>query len=188
MKTNSTRRATRLTAPIAAALGALILASGSASAATELTTSGNIGQYAVSDAMGDAVCSYGQSGALEAIVIENPEFYARNRTAGVDAQQVGWRVIVKKRRSGPDQPWTTLSTSAVYKAWATDATPANLNPYKLAMAFPDSSSFRVIVKTFWYRADGSTAGWAKTRIESYTAHSQAFGDEYPNESCASFGV
>ena len=65
---------------------------------------------------------------------------------------------------------------------------AALQPIKVEMPFPDNSSFSVIVKTFWYRGDGSVAGWAKTRIDAYTVHRPGLVDEYPDEACHSFGA
>jgi hypothetical protein len=187
MQTATSRyRGGRAIAVIAAALGALFIASGSAFAATELDTSGSIGQHSMTDSQGDVVCSYGDTGYLEAISIAAPpQIYARNKTNGVDQQQVGWRFVVKSRLSGPGNPFTTLYTSTVVKLTATDATAAAFLPRKVAMAFPDASAFKVIVKMFWYRNDGSVAGWAKTRIDNYTSHHGVL-DEYPGESCSSF--
>ena len=174
---------------VAAALGAFVLGTGTVSAATELKTSGNIGQYSVSDAQGDVICSYDQSGYLEAIYIDTPpEVYARNKTSGLDQQQVGWQFIVKSRLTGPDQTYTPFFKSTVAKANATDASAAAFEPRKLAVAFPDDFAYRVFVKVIWYRADNSIAGTTKTRIDTYTVNSPVFGEVFPNEGCGGVGV
>ena len=187
--TTAKRRASRASLAFAAAFGALVIASGTVSAATELKTSGNIGQYTINEAEGDVLCSYELGGGyLNAIAVVAPDIYARSKTAGVDQQQVGWRVVVKSRPQGaPPQPTTTLFTSAVFKSNATDATPATLLPIKLQMAFPGDSTFIVYIKAFWYRADGSVAGFAKSRVDNYTSHHPNL-NEWPNESCSSFGA
>ena len=174
---------------IAAALGALVLASGTVSAATELKKSGNIGQYTINEAEGDVSCFYGQPGYLEGLVVTPPDIYARNKTPGLDQQQVGWRFVVKSRHDG-SQTTQTYHKSPVFKAYTTDLSPADLEFKELNfLPLLEDTSYFVIIKAFWYRGDGSIAGWAKSRVEAHTYEFPVTHlSFYPFDSCYWIGA
>jgi hypothetical protein len=148
---------------------AIALAAGPALADYEVKHKGQIGVYDLHDANGDIVCNYMQGAPYDllSVSIGAPYVYARNRTAGVDHQRVGWRYILKRHKTG-DIGMTVIKKSKIFKANATDATPAPFFGKTPTVASVDGTEVYVFVKLYWYNANGTVAGWALDQAAGYT--------------------
>lgn len=169
----------------ALAFVALALVAGPVVADTEMGHTGLVGDHRVVDGTTDEtfsgiVCFYDSTrgNRLHRLTVMAPEIYARNVTAAVDSQRVGWRVIVKRLRPGA----TTLKPfyrSATQKAIATDSTPAEFPrpsgpgapPYMTVnLDVPNEpgtgSQYFVFIRMFWYRS-GALEGTATHALDYY---------------------
>jgi len=95
--------------------------------------------------------------------------------ASSGSQEVGWRFIVERRGySDTWSPWVVTYRSPVQRDATNTTTDAPFTGMGVAVAVPttgaDSSTayvYRVLVKMFWYSADGSTRGTALHLTERY---------------------
>ena len=93
----------------------------------------------------------------------------------IGTQRVGWRFIVQRAvnpTSTFSDAWKTTYRSAVQTATATDTKRARFTPMYVPVDVPRASAersygYRVMVKMFWYRADGSVQGTAKHLLSYY---------------------
>jgi hypothetical protein len=181
------RTSSRPFAGFALAIAAVALSTGPVVADTEIGHVGLVGRHTVYDGSQDGffgvVCHYRSylNDRLNNIAVSNPEVYARDTTALVDQQRVGWRFIVKRLRPGATQ-MKTFYRSRIWKASANDHTPAAFPPHGDAyLTVPKEpgagSQYFVFVRMFWYR-DGEQEGMATHRLDDY------FWEIYP---AGSFG-
>lgn len=165
-------RAPRRLSLAALAAGVLLLATAPvATGDTKLGHSGPIGKRSLNDTARHpgANCFYedgdGRLGVAE-IRVRPPRVFARNRTAGVDTQTVGWRAILQQTTDG-GATWPETFSSPDYTASATDSTPAHFSAHTYAV--PDDARVRVQIQTFWYTL-GSPAhieANANNRVDFY---------------------
>lgn len=156
----------------AALLGlAAIVASGGLAAADN--TTGLAGHYAIRDTVAHpgARCDYltgdGTQGPAT-ILVHAPSMLARNRTAGIDHQRVGWRV--RLQQSTDFVHWTTVRTSTIRKAGATDQTKAALTDRAFGVTL--DAFVRATLDLYWYMP-GSTSvvvGSAHHRVMNYVRY------------------
>nr|MBA2556762.1 hypothetical protein [Chloroflexota bacterium] len=108
---------------------ALTLATGAgvASADTGLGHRGLYGRHFLADSgeFPAVHCLYDGRNVLEAVTVQPPLVYARDRTADLDRQRVGWRFRVE-RDDGTLSNWRTVLTSFVTRATGRDDRPAPL--------------------------------------------------------------
>jgi hypothetical protein len=168
---------------------AVALSSGSVLAQKELGHHGKVGQHSLNEANGDVVCHYDPGTAnLTSISVRAPTMFARDRTAGVDAQDVGWRIFVQ-RKLATETSFKVVKKSSTFKAPATDVDAASFKSQTVTLTPPENSSYRIVVKMTWYRADGSVAGWSKHRVEAYTEDNSVDTPIYPGILCTNrYGV
>ena len=152
------------------ALIALTLSAGSVLADTELGHTGKVGSHMLIDTKPQvgAKCSY-SGGRITSIWVRGPLMYARDKTGGVDEQQVGWKFTVQ-RRGTSSKPWKPFLVSSVQTATATDFTPASVTNRSLPIDPPAgdyfTTGYRVFVTLYWY-TNGEVSGVAKHRIDWY---------------------
>jgi hypothetical protein len=93
----------------------------------------------------------------------------------IGTQRVGWRFIVQ-RALNPEltfsDSWKTTYRSAVQTATATETKRARFTPMYVPVDVPRASAdrsygYRIVVKMFWYRADGSVQGTARHLLSYY---------------------
>ncbi len=123
---------------------------------------------------------------LKDMSVRTTRIYARDTTSGTDQQWVGWRFKIQ-RDINFDQSFSTLFTSSVMKAEATDTTPATFNRRKWTPA-PNlhTGNYRIQVTWLWYTPGSSTTVQGKQvgLIEWY--HVQGGGaDTVRNNDCFS---
>jgi hypothetical protein len=83
-------------------------------------------------------------------------------------QRVGWRFIVQRSKGGV---WTRVYRSPVQRALG-DAAFTQMGVKVTVPAWPTGDSlrshpYRVLIKAFWYRADGSIKATAKSVVDDY---------------------
>jgi hypothetical protein len=167
MNASARSRLTRLLLGFSGALVALSVIVTPTMAATELSQYGKVGVTSPNEDDGEIVCNYDFSNDdLQSITVAAPAIYARNTTSGVDSGQVGWQIIVRRKLDSQVKFHTVLK-STIAKTTTTDDAPAAFKSRTVVPFVPDDSTFIVIVKSFWFRADGSVVGWVKTRIDRY---------------------
>jgi hypothetical protein len=139
---------------------------------TPLGHTGNVGAHSLNDGFDTAdrgvTCAYGASSQFVSIEVNAPNIYARDKTAGVDTQKVGWRYIVTRQHDS-NTP-VAYKKSTIVKGTATDSGPALLanrtDPLSVPFKYA-TDAFYVKIKMFWYRADGTIAGTATNRVDYY---------------------
>ncbi len=168
-----------------AGLSALLLtalAVGPVLADKELGDRGQVGQHSLRDTHSKpgAECrykgnlaspggSYSYVGKLKYIDVRPPKVRAISGT-----QQVGWRFIVQRAKGFGT--WRTTYTSPIQKKSATAGRNALFTHMGIKVRVPPRSSspdagpsfnYRVLVKMYWYRPNGTTQGTAKHEVEFY---------------------
>lgn len=169
-----------LTSVLALALGA-----GPVAADFEWGHSGNVGRHTLVDSMETASvrCNYKTVSETD----EPDDWYVwRGKLTRLEVrppkvrsilgkQLVGWRFIVQRAlnpTSTFNDPWQTTYRSAIQVATATDTRNARFTPMYVRLSVPPASeerihAYRVLIKMFWYRADGTTQGTAKHLLSYY---------------------
>lgn len=144
----------------------------SVSADTVLGHHGRIGVASLHDSVvdeaGGARCAYSMSdardGGATSIKVRAPRVLARDRTAGIDHQVVGWRVIIQQT---PDDigfgTWYTVFTSSIRKAGATDSIKANFGNRTFVVPF--NTFVRARVQLLWF-VPGSSSVVQGTQLRS----------------------
>ena len=104
--------------------------------------------------------TYGWTEALlRRIAVTPPRLYAK-RSGG---QKVGWRFTVERSRNRSVTPWRVTYRSPIQKANATRNRAANFNVMRVGVNVPTNVEdqnhvwYRVKVKMFWYRPNGTVA-------------------------------
>lgn len=166
--------------PYAAAISvlALLLSGTTALADTELGHTGKVGAHMLRDTLDTPgmECHYQarpepQIGEdLVSFTVRAPKVFARNKTSGLDRGRVGWRFIIDQAPNNAGQPgaWTRFYKSRVWKANATDSQFASFSSKNASPTIGSADLFfRVRIKMFWYRGDGSTVGKAVHLVDYY---------------------
>jgi hypothetical protein len=133
------------------------------------------------------VGSFGWTEAkLRRIVVTPPQIYGLSR-----GQTVGWRFVV--RRSIDYGPWKVTYQSPVQKATAGPNRAASFSKQGVAVALPSIPSgsdwdhwdvhYRVVLKMFWYRSDGSLQQTASHVFSRYNTYVDGVLENTWAESC-----
>lgn len=172
-------RAVRYVTGSVATLLVLVLCASPATAYKHLSANGTTGTHGMTDKRSSpgADCTYrftrfGTQWELRRIKIRPPNVEAAPLQADPE-QQVGWRFTVERRYKDAFHvepgPWVHLYTSPTQKRMTDADHDAPFTPIEVGIRIPgDSSSdvwykYRVIVKVFWYRDNGSVNGTALMR-------------------------
>jgi hypothetical protein len=167
---------------LGAGLLAIVFAAQPAAAATVLSTTGTVGNYAFQDNQNStrgADCDYATSKTthhgvtafwLHQLKVRGPKVYAYNNGSGT-RQWVGWQFKVQNEPASSTNAWTTVSTSSVVKAHATIGTGIQFaaRTWTAPASLPNNTNWRVIVVVNWYKRPGSTAvgGSVKASYDYY---------------------
>jgi len=159
---------------------ALLVGAQPVAADTELGHTGTVGLHSLLDTPGNpgATCKYKylseyQIGRLKRIVVFPPRMRA---VAGKDAQTVGWNFTVQRREAGlgGSGPWENRYTSPEMTAVTDDAHNASFDQASVSVTTPFGPDvedaialYRVHIKMFWHRPNGSVQGTAKHRVNYY---------------------
>src|SRR4051812_18797083 len=145
----------------ALALGAvLVLAfSGPVAAYYVLSDTGTHGYYKLEDDSGrpGGKCGYSAADAhgiayFRWMKVMTPEIWARDITAGRDAQKVSWKFKLQRSVGSESGPWRTVATSPTETVTAHDDTPASLTVRKASFNGTDYNQyFRAVVTIKWLR-------------------------------------
>ena len=115
--------------------------------------------------------------------IRAPRVWARDTTAGVDQQQVGWIFLIKGHGNGQT---TTLYTSPMQIASATDTQMAPFTTVSVT-ASPPGGHHYVVIKMFWFEpGSGAVEGIGEARVDRY--HRQTSIDPGVNEAYCAGGL
>lgn len=159
-----TRRAATV-AVVALALGVVALGQAPDASAAVTATTGAPGVFRVVDTADSSAanCIYQQfvdaqhpnGRRLSGIHVKAPVMYARDRTAGVDSQEV-WYVatLVRVETNGAE---TVVVKGSVMKGTATERTPANLTLTAFDMTGRPEGLYRIVLDMSW-RQPGNTNG------------------------------
>jgi hypothetical protein len=148
---------------------------------TELGHTGTVGVHSLNDtsASPGAICKYHylssyQFGRLRRITVQPPNMMA---VAGKSAQTVGWEFIVERKSLplGPPTPWKKRYTSPEMTAVTSDSHNAAFSSAYVGVKVPAPPGaedgarhiYRVTVKMFWHRGDGSVMGSSRHRVDFY---------------------
>jgi hypothetical protein len=175
--TSRSSRSRRVAWSIVLASIVAVMAVGPVAADTELGHKGTVGKHSLRDSarQGGIFCRYKTlsesknhyEGKLNRLVVRPPKMRA---ISGV--QKVGWRFIVQ--RSNYDGPWKRTYRSPIQTAKAYSHTNASFTRMSVKVNVPrdgvdgefDASySYRVIVKMFWYRPNGTIRGSARHLVD-----------------------
>jgi hypothetical protein len=171
------RRSSRLFSAIVLAAAASVGLTGVVAADS---VSGVTGHYVPYDGVytNGAICKYtpvgGGSYRIYRIVARPPSVWwpNRNSLSTTEHGRVGWRAIVQHKPAGT---WVLYRKSAIQYATAYED---SVNPYGSSTKAPftkipvdispgSMDTFRVVVKAWWYRTDGSILGWFKHTVKQY---------------------
>jgi hypothetical protein len=156
-----------------------LLAAGPVLADLEQGHSGTVGFHELRDGSnGGAICRYKQvpsSYAYEAklkwIDVRPPKVRS---TSG--SQAVGWRFLIERRSydGATFSPWVVTYRSPVQRDVTNTTTNASFSTLGVRVAVPSTSydeypgyAYRVQIKMFWFRADGTVGGTATHLVERY---------------------
>jgi hypothetical protein len=181
----------RFSSAAAAVLIGLLTAAitaGPVAAAFDWGQTGRTGPRLIADSLSESSvrCDYGTVGVQESpdewyrwqgkltrLDVRPPQMWS---IAGT--QRVGWRFIVqraKKPTSTFNDPWFTTYRSAIQTATATQVDSAAFTPMHVKVAVPKGTlernhAYRVMLKLFWYRANGTVQGTAKYLLSYYETY------------------
>jgi hypothetical protein len=196
--------------PVLASMSAVLfalVAAGPVLADLEQGHTGTVGFHELRDGSnGGAVCRYKQivpspSGYNYEAKLKRIDVRPPRVRASSGSQEVGWRFIVERRGySGTWSPWVVTYRSPVQRDVTNTTTDASLTSMGVGVAVPTTSAddspgyvYRVLVKMFWYGADGSTRGTALHLTEKYkkilghvTGDATVFRERYPCEAWQAF--
>lgn len=148
----------------------------------ELGHTGTVGFHTLRDSSskGGAICQYkgiypspggySYEGKLKWIDVRPPKVRA---IAGV--QKVGWRFMVERQRlANSVGPWVLRYTSRIQTDMTNSNTNASFSMKGINVVVPTSGAddspeylYRVKVKMFWYKPNGSVQGTATHLVENY---------------------
>jgi len=173
-------RTARHVLALSAALVAFVLGAAPVAGYEHLGTTGNTGTHSLTDTRSSpgADCVYkffdaGTAWELRRIKVRPPHAQASAFHSNGD-QQVGWRFTVERRYvdafTGAGV-WQHRYTSPIQKRMTDADHDASFSAMDVRVNVPDDASsdvwykYRVVVKVFWYRDNGSVSGTATMRIE-----------------------
>jgi hypothetical protein len=174
------RRLTRTAFLAGAAIAALAVAQ-PAAAFTEIGTRGTVGAHSLQDTAGNpgADCRLKYSapnGAFKLvhISVQPPRMKA---VPGMGAEDVAWSFTVQRRivRSGAPGPWKARYTSQKFRSSTNSRHNADFGQFRgvrvevpFASGGRAAAEYRVMVRLFWYQANGTTLlGRATERVQWY---------------------
>jgi len=161
---------------------ALLFAVQPAAAATVISTTGTVGNYAIHDnhdTTRGADCDYETTrethhGAkaywLDAIKVRGPQIYAYNDHSGTK-QWVGWQFRVQDEPASATDAWQTFYTSSVVKQRVNVSTGVQFDHrvWKAPESLPADTNWRVVVTLKWFTRPSSTTvqGTVRASIDYY---------------------
>jgi hypothetical protein len=183
---------------VVAAIGALLFAGSVVNpvlADTEQGHTGTVGFHQLRDnsTYGASLCGYTGTGSppsgysyegeLDTLAVRPPKVRAIS-----GSQKVGWRFTVQRRSedelSAMWFSWVDRYRSPIQRKVTNSTTNAAFTWMDVDVNVPTSSfeatpryQYRVLVKMFWFRADGSIQGTATHRVDWYTS----WYDNWPSE-------
>jgi len=181
---------------IAAVAAALALTLGLSGVVAADSTTGSVGHYLVTDgnsvATAGAACLYSTPGGgiynIYRIVGRRPSVWWPDTNSSISGQHgtVGWRLIVKYK-SPSATSWTLLKQTTIQKATAHEDSPAydpndkaafsnlwiNINYANFSQA---NTTFKALIKIYWFRSDGSVRGTATHTVQNYATKGSALSD------------
>lgn len=191
----------RGTIPVLAALVVAVLAISPVLADEELAHTGTVGFHALRDAAsaGGAICrykrinpspgGYSYEAKLKWIDVRPPKVRAIS-----GSQEVGWRFMVERVRQVANDTWVLRYTSPIQRDVTNVSTNAEFTLRGINVVLSTTSAdddpqylYRVKVKMFWYRANGTVQGTATHLVSNYrqvwnnfpVTGTQTHTDEYP---------
>lgn len=189
--TRHARRKVSATLSVVAATMAALMAVSPAAASVDMGHKGNVGPHSFVDtyATPGVVCSYTTivsgdpwRGKLNHIDVNPPALKSI-----LGEQEVGWRFIVRRYRAidkpgqtySANDPFTVVYRSPIQKATATNSVAAAFDPMGVDVTVPAGTlkrnwGYLVVVKSFWYRANGNRQGLAKDRLLWYGVEGSPF--------------
>jgi len=167
-------RARRLLVGAVVALGAVALSAGPAMADVDIFTKGTVGRHWLRDTSErpGAKCTYTSGDApwlLTSFRVRAPFVFAIDRNEKRNRELVGWRFLIDTYNpNDPNEGAHIFYRSPLQTAWAYDDTPAPFSAMSVTPDVPDNDyQYRLFVKMFWYRADGSVRGSSVHVITQY---------------------
>ncbi len=184
-----------------AGLAVTALAIGPVLADEELGHTGSVGFHALRDSAngGGAICSYKRlnpspggysyEAKLKWIDVRPPKVRAISGT-----QEVGWRFMVERVRQVANATWVLRYTSPIQRDVTNASTNAQFTKRGINVVLNTTSAddgpeyeYRVKVKMFWYRANGTVQGTATHLVSNYRqvwnnfpiGGTQTLTEEYP---------
>lgn len=177
----SKARGSRFAGVVLLLFGSLTIATtGPVLADTEKGHTGIVGTHSLPDSYASpgVRCDYDkESERLASFRVRSPIVFARNKTSSRDSRKVGWRfVIMRTAQNSTTQ--TTFYTSPIYKATAYDNQAAPFTAKTLnQMVANDGSIYKVLIKMFWFKRDGSKEGTALHSVDYYVERMPNSSDE-----------
>ncbi len=163
--------------PIVCSIVAVLVVGQTALGYVETKTTGTVGAHSLSDTTGSpaAICVYKPSPIanvtqLKHIDVNAPQVKA---IAGMGTETVGWRFVIQRTRFGITPHWKRIYRSPIWKASTDSAHDASFSQEGANVVVPHPYAtggygFRVIVKLYWYKANGTTVkGSTSGRLEWY---------------------
>ena len=173
MRTPRARRAAWLW--LALALAALLAGAPAARADIELGHVGETGRHRLADmydspgAICDIVRPAGDSLGETWLRVNPPIIFARDRTLGVDAQDVGWRVEVSILNEAAGT-WRVVRRSGITRTTATDDLATYFDGDGWLAGFPLSrATYTATIEMLWFDPDNAqrVEGQASHAVEHY---------------------
>ncbi len=193
------KRLSRAVAFACLVAGLLLATAPVALADTELGHKGTVGIHSLVDSASSpgATCKYKylskyDYGKLKRIFVQPPRMRA---VAGMNAQTVGWKFTVQRRIISivGATRWKKTYTSPQMKAVTDDAHNAAFNTASVAVRVPFGPEaqdafaiYRVTVKMFWHRGNGSVQGKARHRVEFYRSVFDTGGSGLQENTCGDY--
>jgi hypothetical protein len=177
-----------LSVAVLLAMLSVVALAGPAAADFEWGETGRTGPHTLIDSMSESSvrCNYATTsiepqpedtfifrGKLDRLDVRPPQVWSVRGT-----QKVGWRFMVERvrnPRSTFDDPWRETYRSAIQTATATEASSAAFTPMYVPVEVPRGTlvrnhGYRVMIKMFWYRADGSVQGTSQHLLSYFETY------------------
>jgi hypothetical protein len=168
------------------------------------STTGSVGNYLTTDTSvtPGATCQYPTfaSGAsktwLSKVVAKPPSIWWPDRSSDSNTEhgKVGWRFLVQFNNGGPG--WTTVVKSSVQKAIAYEDSQSPYNPStkapltKMSVGVNAKATgqgvWRVVVKAFWYKKNGTKLGSATHVVQYYRQKIGSQNFAITQDSCSAY--
>jgi hypothetical protein len=164
---------------VLAALAVLALGAGPALADVDIFTKGTVGRHWLRDTPDKpgAKCTYTSGDApwlLTTFKVRAPFVFAIDRNEKRNRELVGWRFLIDTYDPNNSSEGAHIFyRSPLQRAWAYDDMPAPFSAMSVTPDVPDNDyQYRLFVKMFWYRPDGSVRG---SSVHVLTQYKHVYG-------------